>query len=75
MQINYANTEDRLACRSTEQFTLRGLNRPGRFSTILFKEDLFVLRSYGPVNPMGLYREGLVYLTNHLLDRLSPLSG
>ena len=31
---------------------------------------LFVLRFYGPVNPMGS-----VYLTTHLLGRLSPLSG
>ena len=36
---------------------------------------LFVLRFYGPVNPMGSCRVRSVYLTTHLLGRLSPLSG
>ena len=36
---------------------------------------LFVLRFYGPVNPMGLCQVQSVYLTTHLLGRLSPLSG
>ena len=36
---------------------------------------LFVLRFYGPVNPMGSCRANSVYLTTHLLGRLSPLSG
>ena len=36
---------------------------------------LFVLRFYGPVNPMGSCRAQSVYLTTHLLGRLSPLSG
>ena len=36
---------------------------------------LFVLRFYGPVNPMGSYRVRSVYLTTLLLGRLSPLSG
>ena len=36
---------------------------------------LFVLRFYGPVNPMGSYRARSVYLTTRLLGRLSPLSG
>ena len=36
---------------------------------------LFVLRFYGPVNPTGSYRALSVYLTTHLLGRLSPLSG
>ena len=35
---------------------------------------LFVLRVYGPVNPMGSCRVRSVYLTTHLLGRLSPLS-
>ena len=35
---------------------------------------LFVLRFYGPVNPMGSCRAWSVYLTTHLLGRLSPLS-
>ena len=35
---------------------------------------LFVLRFYGPVNPMGSCRAWLVYLATCLLGRLSPLS-
>ena len=38
-------------------------------------QDLFVLRFYGPVNPMGSCRALSVYLTTRLLGRLSPLSG
>ena len=37
--------------------------------------DLFVLRFYGPVNPMGSCRAWSVYLTTLLLGRFSPLSG
>ena len=36
---------------------------------------LFVLRFYGPVNPMGSCRAQSVYLTTHLQGRLSPPSG
>ena len=36
---------------------------------------LFVLRFYGPVNPMGSCRARSVYLTTLLLGRHSPLSG
>ena len=36
---------------------------------------LFVLRFYGPVNPMGLCRTRSVYLTTLSLGKLSPLSG
>ena len=36
---------------------------------------LFVLRFYGPVNPMGSCRAWSVYLITRLLGRLSPLSG
>ena len=36
---------------------------------------LFVLKFYGPVNPMGPCRARSVYLTTRLLGRLSPLSG
>ena len=36
---------------------------------------LFVLRFYGPVNPMGSCRARSVYLTTRLLGRLTPLSG
>ena len=35
--------------------------------------SLFVLRFYGPVNPMGSCLARSVYLTTHLLGRLSPL--
>ena len=35
---------------------------------------LFVLRFYGPVNPMGSCWVRSVYLPTHLLGRLSPLS-
>ena len=35
----------------------------------------FVLRFYGPDNPMGSCRARSVYLTTRLLGRLSPLSG
>ena len=35
---------------------------------------LFVLKFYRPVNPMGSCRAWSVYLTMHLLGRLSPLS-
>ena len=38
-------------------------------------EGLFVLRFYGPVNPMGSCRARPVYLTTRLLGRLCPLSG
>ena len=37
--------------------------------------DLFVLRFYGPVNPIGSCWARSVYLTTRLLGRLSPLSG
>ena len=36
---------------------------------------LFVLRFYGPVNPMGSCRARSVYLTTRLLGRVSPLGG
>ena len=36
--------------------------------------NLFVLRFYGPVNPMGSCRVRSVYLATRLLGRLSPLS-
>ena len=41
----------------------------------LFFMCLFVLRFYGPVNPMGSCQARSVYLTTRLLGRLSPLSG
>ena len=36
--------------------------------------DLFMLRFYSPVNPMGSCRAWSVYLNTRLLGRLSPLS-
>ena len=36
---------------------------------------LFVLRFYGPVNPLESCRARSVYLITRLLDRLSPLCG
>ena len=36
---------------------------------------LFVLKFYGPVNPIGSYQAQSVYLTTLLLGRLSPLIG
>ena len=44
------------------------------FSYVCFVPNLFVLRFYGPVNPMGSCRARSVYLTTRLLGRLSPLS-
>ena len=37
--------------------------------------DLFVLRFYSSVNPMGSCQARSVYLTTRLLGRLNPLSG
>ena len=45
------------------------------FLTDITETCLFVLRYYGPVNPMGSCRVRSVYLTTRLLGRLSPLSG
>ena len=36
---------------------------------------MFVCVVYGPANPMGSCRSRSVYLTTHLLGRLSPLRG
>ena len=46
-----------------------------RWPPCQFMVCLFVLRFYGPVNPMGSCRAWSVYLTIHLLGRLSPPSG
>ena len=46
-----------------------------KVSNDLQSDCLFVLRFYGPVNPMGSCRARSVYLTTRLLGRLSPLSG
>ena len=63
------------------QYSLESLQR-GEHDKVYFcvgmrKKHLsfsFVLRFYGPVNPMGSCRARSVYLTTHLLGRLSPLS-
>ena len=52
----------------------QGSDRPSKFCGFLWV-CLFVLRFYGPVNPMGSCRAQSVYLTTCLLGRLSPLSG
>ena len=47
-----------------------------KLKIVLYQElCLFVLRFYGPVNPMGSCRAGSIYLATRLLGRLSPLSG
>ena len=38
-------------------------------------DDLFVLKFYGPINPMGSCRARSVNLATRLLGRLCPLSG
>ena len=53
----------------------------GLYNLLVDSEDpdqtvcLFVLRFYGPVNPIRLCRARSVYLTTRLLGRLNPLSG
>ena len=51
------------------------LTRLSPSKNALFIYSLFVLRFYGPVNPMGSCQARSVYLTTCLLGRLSPLSG
>ena len=46
-----------------------------KFCLLKLNFCLFVLRFYGPVNPMGSFRAWSVYLTTRILGRLSPLSG
>ena len=58
---------------------LDNVERNVKHQTIMMDQDLkdclFVLRFYGPVNPMGSCQARSVYLTTLLLGRLSPLSG
>ena len=63
-----------MALGRNKSVQLRYHNMPAFFITCLFV-CLFVLRFYGPVNPMGSCRARSVYLTTRLLGRLSPLSG
>ena len=52
-----------------------GVNIAGVIKEAIIEWGLFVLRFYGSVNPMGSCQAQSVYLTTHLLGRLSPLSG
>ena len=45
------------------------------FKSLVTSRFVFVLRFYGPFNPMGSCPARTVYLTTRLLGRLSPLSG
>ena len=60
-------------------FSCNVLNRtlPQTHETLVLfdKSFLFVLRFYGPVNPIGPCRARSVYLAIRLLGRLSPQSG
>ena len=47
----------------------------GLVCLLVKKVNLYVLRFYSPVNPMGSCRAWSVYLTTRLLGRLSPLCG
>ena len=61
------NAVCQLICYHSYQCRLR--------SACIFVFCLFVLRFNGLDNPMGSCRAPSVYLTTHLLGRLSPLSG
>ena len=52
---------------------VNNIKRIGYCNTVIV--CLFVLRFYGPVNPMGSCRARSIYLVTRLLGRLSPLSG
>ena len=59
----------------TQRLTLKtNKGTPTPKNQHLIRFCLFVMRFYGPVNPMGSCRARSVYLTTHLLGRLSPLS-
>ena len=60
---------------STHNICLRGEIREIFIGQDKSGYQVFVLRFYGPVNPMGSCRARSVYLTTRLLGRLSPLSG
>ena len=64
-----------LAWRKCDSCRCPRVNNSGSFSRTSNGFCLFVLRHYGPVNPMGSCRARSVYLTTGLLGRLSPLSG
>ena len=75
----YVFTENwRKLSQNGHQISLLNKLSPARTVTqysVSFYFHLFVLRFYGLVNPMGSCRARSVYLTTHLLGRLSPLSG
>ena len=60
-------------CPKRDQAVQRGINKNLCHTWWMFV-CLFVLRFYGPVNPMGSCRARSVYLTTRLLGRLSPPS-
>ena len=66
-------------CCSNFMWSLLGAGerKIAKMITILWPRwpPCFVLRFYGPVNPMGSCRAQSVYLTTHLLGRLSSLWG
>ena len=67
-------------CKSGQaiHYTLQlGITRKKRITILLryHMSDLFVLRFYAPVNPMGSCLTLSVYITTLLLGRLSRLSG
>ena len=64
-----------LYIKKRNTWTHRQTNEPEVICPSNFFVCLFVLKFYGPVNPMGSCRARSVYLTTRLLGRLSPLNG
>ena len=63
-------------CEETDSISpIRHVRRNSTKTSTASFVCLFMLRFYGPVNPMGSCRARSVYLTTHVLDRLSPLCG
>ena len=62
-------------CKNGGKCTIVPYKRGYLDNVFLLFVCLFVLRFYGPVNPMGSCRARSIYLTTRLLGRLSPLSG
>ena len=74
------STSDRIDRIPVDQIMVRyrfkqNANLVAHILSHVVQVSLFVLRFYGPVNPMGSCRARSVYLITHLLGRLSPLSG
>ena len=73
-----ANVDDRGDYNSSPCTSYRRAKNDYFLHLLLYyyiNQILFVLRFYGPVNPMGSCRARSVYLTTRLLSRLRPLSG